>query len=406
VTPTSSGHIELTRVWKKFRYGEVHSRLRDVIPALVGRMFGRADPDEGLWKGEFWAVRDVSFSVRPGEAVGLIGPNGAGKSTILKLLTGIMRPTAGVCAVRGRVGALIELTAGFHPDLTGRENVFLQGVIMGMPRREIARKFDEIIAFAGVELFLDTPVKRYSNGMQARLGFAIAAHLEPDVLLIDEALAVGDASFQAKAFERVAQLVRQDIPVVVVSHQLDAISTLCNHALLLNRGRVVCDGTPAECIAAYLHGRAGVLPPAAGDGAVRIESLRLPGEVVTSGEVLVVELGCSIREDGWSEPESVRVRVRFAQTGETVFESGTHQLGVTLPNAGWFVTTFDLQFNVPPGVFVVETSVWDRQMSRESFVGPTRYIEVRGGAPFDGMVQMNPRVQVRAQAPAGIPGGR
>src|SRR5262249_38890272 len=148
----------------------------------------RPDPDEGLWKGEFWAVRDVSFTVEPGQAVGLIGPNGAGKSTILKLLTGILRPTAGRCELRGRVGTLIEVAAGFHPDLTGRENVFLQGVIMGMPRSEIQRKFDQIVDFAEVAPFIDTPVKRYSNGMQARLGFAVAAHLEPDVLVVDEVL--------------------------------------------------------------------------------------------------------------------------------------------------------------------------------------------------------------------------
>ena len=183
-----------------------------------------------------------------------------------------MRPTVGSCSIRGRVGALIEVASGFHPDLTGRENVYLQGVIMGMPRREITRKFEQIVEFSGVLPFIDTPVKRYSSGMQARLGFAIAAHLEPEVLLIDEALAVGDASFQEKAFVRVRELVSQQIPVVVVSHQLDAISALCRQAILLDRGRVVRSGTPAECIAAYLPGEEGVLPPQAGDGPVRIES--------------------------------------------------------------------------------------------------------------------------------------
>ena len=240
------GFIEFDEVWKKFRYGEVHNRLRDAIPALARRLVGRSDPDEGLWKGEFWALRGLDFTIEPGEALGLIGPNGAGKSTVLKLLTQIMEPTRGRCVVRGRIGALIEVASGFHPDLTGRENVYLQGTIMGMPRREISTRFDEIVAFAGVEAFMETPVKRFSSGMQARLGFAIAAHLDPDVLVIDEVLAVGDASFQQRAFARVQELVRGAIPVVVVSHQLEAISTLCTRAMLLDRGRMVHAGTPAS----------------------------------------------------------------------------------------------------------------------------------------------------------------
>ncbi|MEO6444843.1 MAG: ATP-binding cassette domain-containing protein, partial [Gemmatimonadaceae bacterium] len=163
-----AGHIEFDGVWKKFHYGEVHNRLRDAIPAFAKRLIGRRDESDGLWRGEFWALRDVSFTVSPGEALGIIGPNGAGKSTILKLLTQILQPTIGRCALSGRVGALIEVAAGFHPDLTGRENVFLQGAIMGMPRREIAARFDEIVEFSGVQAFIDTPVKRYSSGMQAR----------------------------------------------------------------------------------------------------------------------------------------------------------------------------------------------------------------------------------------------
>src|SRR6476661_7746469 len=182
----ANASVSFRKVWKKFRYGEVHDSLRDLIPALGKRLIGRGAAARDLRSGDFWALRDVSFEVVPGEALGIIGPNGAGKSTILKLLTRIVRPTRGSCAVRGRIGALIELSAGFHPDLTGRENVFLQGSIMGMQRREIAGKFDEIVEFAGIPDFIDTPVKRYSNGMHARLGFSIAAHLDPDVLIIDE----------------------------------------------------------------------------------------------------------------------------------------------------------------------------------------------------------------------------
>ena len=246
-----TGYVAMEQVWKKFHYGEFPNRLRDAIPAWLGGMFDRQRRAKALWEGEFWALRSISFTVRPGEALGLIGPNGAGKSTILKLLAGILRPTAGRCTVRGRIGALIEVTAGFHPDLSGRDNIYLQGVIMGMPRREITRKFDAIVAFADLARFLDTPVKRYSSGMQARLGFAIAAHLEPDVLLIDEALSVGDSSFQHIAREKITELVRQEIPVVMATHELEAITTLCSQAILLDQGEVVQTGTPEACVEAY-----------------------------------------------------------------------------------------------------------------------------------------------------------
>jgi ABC-type polysaccharide/polyol phosphate transport system ATPase subunit len=388
------GHVELDGVWKKFRYGEIHNRLRDVVPALVKRAFGRRDPDEGLWKGEFWALRDVGFVVQPGEAIGLIGPNGAGKSTILKLLTRILRPTVGHCELRGRVGALIEVAAGFHPDLTGRENVFLQGAIMGMPRREIARNFEQIVEFSGVQLFIDTPVKRYSSGMQARLGFAIAAHLDPDVLVIDEVLAVGDAAFQQKAFARVTELVRRQIPVVVVSHQLDSITTLCTHALLLDRGRVVRHGSPHECVSAYLSGAAGVRPTTTGDGAIRIESLTLTRPQLKSGERVQAQLTCLVRDDGWAEPENVRLRVRSTQTGDVLFETGTLQLGTGLPQSGAYSLEFDLQMNVARGIYLIESFVWDRLMGRESFSGPSAHIDVRGGDEFDGIVQMHPEVRL------------
>jgi lipopolysaccharide transport system ATP-binding protein len=392
----TAGRIEFTEVWKKFHYGEVNNRLRDAIPALVGRMLGRANPDEGLWTGEFWALQDVSFEVLPGQSLGLIGPNGAGKSTILKLLTRILRPTSGHCALHGRVGALIEVAAGFHPDLTGRENVFLQGAIMGMPRRQITSSFDEIVAFAGVELFIDTPVKRYSSGMQARLGFAIAAHLDPDVLVIDEVLSVGDAAFQQKAFDRVTQLVQRQIPVVVVSHQLEAITALCTQVILLDRGRVVRQGTPHECIAAYLGGAAGVRPPSSGDAAIRIESLALSSPTVRSGESLTVRLDCSVRPDGWTEPDVVSVRVRSAATGEVLFSTGTRQLGVALPPAGDYSLTLDIQLNVARGLYLVESYVWDHLMSRESFVGPSAHVDVRGAEEFDGLVQMHPRLRLVA----------
>jgi ABC-type polysaccharide/polyol phosphate transport system ATPase subunit len=271
-----SAAVEFERVWKRFRTGEVHNSLRDLLPALARRAAGRGAGAGRDDAHAFWGLRDVSFRVEPGEALGILGPNGAGKSTILKVLTGILEPTYGRSVVPGRVGALIEVAAGFHPDLTGRENVFLQGAFMGMGRSEVARKFDQIVEFAGVERFIDTPVKRYSSGMNARLGFAVAAHLEPDVLIVDEVLSVGDAAFQRKAFARITELVRREIPVIVVSHQLDQIASLCTHALILERGRVVKRGTPPECIAGYLE-LAFVGGKYAGAGAFEIRTLVADG---------------------------------------------------------------------------------------------------------------------------------
>ena len=238
-------------VWKKFRRGEPHDSLRDLIPAMAAGMF-RSSLNNVLASEEFWALKDVSFEVHPGETLGIIGRNGAGKSTTLKLLTRILKPTLGRSEVRGRVGALIELAAGFHPDLTGRENVFLQGAIMGMRRHEIEKHFDEIVDFAGVGDFVDTPVKRYSSGMQARLGFSVAAHLEPDVLLIDEVLAVGDLSFQQKCYDRLREFKNSGVAIAFVSHNMQAISLLSDRVLYLQPGGPPKTGTVGEMVTAYV----------------------------------------------------------------------------------------------------------------------------------------------------------
>jgi lipopolysaccharide transport system ATP-binding protein len=242
--------IAFERVWKRFRRGESHDSLRDLFPSIARRLLGRGE--ERNEAEDFWVLQDVSFEVLPGQALGIIGPNGAGKSTTLKLLTRILKPTRGRAYVRGRVGALIELAAGFHPDLTGRENVMLQGAIMGMKRHEIRRRFDEIIAFAGVEDFVDTPVKRYSSGMNARLGFAIAAHLDPDVLLIDEVLAVGDLSYQQRCYERLQAFRDNGTPIAFVSHNMQAIASLCDRVLLLRPGQAPAVAPTQEALASYV----------------------------------------------------------------------------------------------------------------------------------------------------------
>ena len=196
--------LGMNHVFKRFRRGEKHDSLRDLIPSLVKRAVLK-DRERSLAPQEFWVLNDISFDVKRGETLGIIGHNGAGKSTMLKHLSGLMVPTRGSIDVKGVLSALIEVGAGFHPDLTGRENVFLNGVILGMTRAEVKRKFDEIVEFAGLEEFIDTPVKRYSSGMFARLGFSVAAHLEPDILVIDEVLSVGDIAFQRKGIERCAR---------------------------------------------------------------------------------------------------------------------------------------------------------------------------------------------------------
>jgi ABC-type polysaccharide/polyol phosphate transport system ATPase subunit len=240
--------VVFDNVSKAFARGERHDSLRDLIPAAFRALRGRgARRQQDL----FWALRDVSFEVKAGHALGIIGRNGAGKSTVLKLLTRILKPTQGSCAVVGRTGALIEVAAGFHQDLTGRENIYLQGAIMGMKRAEIATRFDEIVAFAGVESFIDTPVKRYSSGMNARLGFSIAAHLTPDVLLIDEVLAVGDKGFQEKCQTRMQQFLREGVAIVFVSHHLPAVAQLCDEVLLLEQGAPKMLGKPGDVIATY-----------------------------------------------------------------------------------------------------------------------------------------------------------
>jgi lipopolysaccharide transport system ATP-binding protein len=205
----------------------------------------------------FWALSDLSFEVQPGEVLGVIGRNGSGKSTLLKILSRITKPTAGRARIDGRVGSLLEVGTGFHPELTGRENIFLNGSILGMSRPEIRRKFDEIVAFAEVEQFLDMPVKRYSSGMYVRLAFSVAAHLEPEILIVDEVLAVGDAAYQRRCIDRMAKLAAEGRTVLFVSHNMDVIPRLCSRALFLEKGRMIAEGPVAEVTRRYLGNQAG-----------------------------------------------------------------------------------------------------------------------------------------------------
>ncbi|MCB0253746.1 MAG: ABC transporter ATP-binding protein [Anaerolineae bacterium] len=244
--------IRVENLSKRYQIGTArqrHDTLRDTIAATFKRSNESSEtPDE------FWALKDVSFEVQRGEVVGIIGRNGAGKSTLLKILSQITEPTRGRAEIHGRVGSLLEVGTGFHPELTGRENIYLNGAILGMRRHEIERQFDEIVAFAEIERFLDTPVKRYSSGMYVRLAFAVAAHLEPEILLVDEVLAVGDAAFQKKCLGKMGEIASKGRTVLFVSHGMGSIRQLCSEAALLDHGRIIHKGEVDSAIDRYLRG--------------------------------------------------------------------------------------------------------------------------------------------------------
>jgi lipopolysaccharide transport system ATP-binding protein len=302
----SSSAISVRGLGKKYLLGVTHA---DSIRELVNRTGRMLWPrqSEAVARGlrvqarEHWALRDVSFDVRPGEVLGVIGRNGAGKSTLLKILSRITLPTVGRAEIRGRVSSLLEVGTGFHPELTGRENVFLNGAILGMSRSEVRRKFDQIVAFSEVERFIDTPVKRYSSGMQVRLAFAVAAHLEPDILVVDEVLAVGDAAFQERCIGRMHEVSHSGRTVLFVSHNMAVVRSLCENGILLSEGQVLMRGSADECIDTYLASHRATVTvssidlPRPADAPAWMSWARLvtPGApgVLRMGESLTLEVG-------------------------------------------------------------------------------------------------------------------
>jgi lipopolysaccharide transport system ATP-binding protein len=353
--------LRMEHIYKKFRKGETYNSLRDLLPALTGKMF-RVQELNANDKREFWALQDISFEVKHGEALGIIGRNGAGKSTVLKILSRIMRPTKGRMTVNGRLSALIEVTAGFHPDLSGRENIFLHGTILGMTKREIQSKLDQIIAFSGIEEFIDTPVKRYSSGMYARLGFSVAAHVDPEVLIVDEVLSVGDFVFQQRCMDRIRSIIEGGTTVLFVSHNLKAVTEICQRAMLLEHGKVLAIDKTDIVARKYLDHGSNVDGTPEHSRPVYISKVRIrdrAGEQSTfeSGQKAWVDVEVTARE----AVGKLAVVIWFRdETQYIIFHTSTERLGFapfSLQPGGTYHCTFELSLNIAHGTFYLVAEI-------------------------------------------------
>ena len=309
--------IRVYGIGKQYRIGasQAHYQtLRESLAGAVGGALKRLRRSRRSEDDTIWALKDVNFDVAAGEVVGIIGRNGAGKSTLLKVISRITEPTRGGVDLYGRVASLLEVGTGFHPELTGRENIYLNGAILGMNKAEIARKFDEIVAFAEVEKFLDTPVKRFSSGMYTRLAFAVAAHMESEIMLVDEVLAVGDAEFQKRCLGKMREVGSEGRTVLFVSHSMPMILRLCNRVILLAQGEVAADGSPQEVIRRYLHSDVGSpaertwpsIEQAPGDSVARLRAVRVLDERGEVSESIDIRKPVSIEVEYWNLQQSLR----------------------------------------------------------------------------------------------------
>lgn len=396
---TQNSALRVENVSKRFLRGEMHDSLRDFIPSLFAKLTGRASASSKT--REFWALQNVSFELAHGQAFGIIGANGAGKSTILKLITGIMKPTSGRIEVNGRLSALIEVGAGFHPDLTGRENIYLNGTILGMRRAEIDRKFDAIVEFSGLADFIDTPVKRYSTGMYARLGFSVAAHVDPDILIVDEVLSVGDVVFQNRCLEKMNSIIRSGATVIFVSHNLRAIAELCPRSILLEHGRVAAAGPSQEVLQFYLESCRQERLDAPEDLTItsaKVRGSHAEGVAFNSGEKVWVDVEVECKGD--NEPFSVVLFVNDDRQYE-VFHTSTEYLGypsISLKPGERFACTFELDLNLAGGTFYFGVLLYRFNVEKvlhRFFPAATIFVntltEVRG--------VMNPRPRITAFGP-------
>lgn len=315
--------ISVENIGKKYRLGEhnLRSALSDIKQRLFGGFDEIAENDRTKKGGKFvWALEDINFNVSAGEVLGIVGKNGAGKSTLLKVLSRVTAPSTGSIKIKGRVGSLLEVGTGFHPDLTGRENIFLNGAILGMTKNEIRQKFDEIVDFAGIQKYIDTPVKRYSSGMYVRLAFAVAAHLEPEILIVDEVLAVGDAEFQEKCIGKMKSVSGQGRTVLFVSHNMGTIRSLCSRGILLSNGKMVMDGTIENTIDTYLKTNAkrlsdGSIPEGAslqnsGEGRITKVNLTNPLDIETADFFYSSPIGIKIEFDSEIELDKCLIGIQ------------------------------------------------------------------------------------------------
>jgi len=362
--------IQTDRLSKQYQIGEMQSAygtLRDSLASGARRLVRR---DHSQHVEDIWALRDVSLEVPEGQVLGVIGKNGAGKSTLLKILTRITTPTSGTAEIHGRVGSLLEVGTGFHPELTGRENVYLNGSVLGMKRREIQSKFDEIVEFSGVERFIDTPVKRYSSGMSVRLAFSVAAHLEPEILLVDEVLAVGDAEFQRRCLGRMEDLSQSGRTVLFVSHQMQAVTQLCDRAVLLEQGEIALDGSAEYVVAEYLQlvggsssERTWPEDSAPGDMVVRLLAVRVvdeDGDVVSSVDVrkpVGIEMTFRVlRDSGRSVFPKVKIYDARRNVAFNALDTSSRWLQPTTP--GVYVSTAWIPANLlNEGLIAVDVGV-------------------------------------------------
>ncbi|MGB0715058.1 MAG: polysaccharide ABC transporter ATP-binding protein [Phycisphaerae bacterium] len=383
----SSYSVRCEGVWKRFRLGAAHASLADMLQQLLVRGLGlrRGQSDAASAEQVFWALQDISFALKPGEAIGVIGPNGAGKSTLLKLLSGILSADRGSYEVTGRLASLIEVGAGFHGDLTGRENIYLNGAILGMSRGEVRSRLDDIVSFAGLERFIDTPVKRYSSGMYARLGFAIAAHVNPDVLLVDEVLSVGDAAFRLRCESRMQALVEGGTSLIFVTHNLEQMQRVCERSLVLEGGRIAFDGDSREAVQHYMTAMAEAFTARPsdlrieGDGpAIEVDSVEFR-EATGASASCVDARGGLLVDVGFTSPVGdrpliVEVAARAA-AGENVvcFNSGRSGAAIRA-RSGMNVCRLRVpSFPVASGRYFWNVRIWDESSGATLVDTPFRY---------------------------------
>ena len=385
-----------------------HDTLRDVLSAAVKGLNPlkrkRTDGDEET----IWALKDVSFKVKRGEVLGIIGRNGAGKSTLLKILSRITEPTSGRAIINGRVGSLLEVGTGFHPELTGRENIYLNGAILGMHRVEIDRKFDEIVAFSEIEKFLDTPVKRYSSGMYVRLAFAVAAHLDPEILLVDEVLAVGDIAFQKKCLGRMEEVSKAGRTVLMVSHNMIAVKELCRRSILLSDSTIEYDGLTEDTVTHYQETIIKLIQDTEtksrvdriGDGTVRINAITITDEMgspyITTGSRLRISIGYNSRGSLFNQHFLIGIYDQN-NVGVLFFDSSTSStLPETLPSKG-FITCLTESIPLTPRRYFLNIAIKKTDLIHADYIKHAAYFDVLTDNTYGSTKALPPHILIETR---------